>query len=162
MHTSNAEQCCPVDSKKRDLTLAMWSGPRSTELQLRRRRRHLGRVRDEVAGPDRGHAGLGQPARVVRHRVDELTGAEPVGDRVHRDQAHHEAAARELRHLQSIGGTSGAGSGSRSSLGMSMGWSRCLTSSSVHAAAASTNHAPSPVHATRVSPPSSTNRPANG
>ncbi|BAF16494.1 Os05g0136800 [Oryza sativa Japonica Group] len=64
----------------------------------------------------------------------------------------------------SSGWTSGAGSGRSSSLGITIGWSSSFTSSRLHAAVASTNHAPSPVHATATSPPPSpsTNLPANG
>jgi hypothetical protein len=70
------------------------------QLQPRWRRRHPGRVRDGVARPHRRHPRLGEAARVVRDGVDELAGAEAVGDGVHRDEPHHEPATRELRHLQ--------------------------------------------------------------
>ena len=64
-----------------------------------RRGGQAGRARDDVALPDGAHAGLGEAAGVVADGVDELGGAEAVGQGVAGDEPHHEAAAAELRHL---------------------------------------------------------------
>jgi len=59
----------------------------------------FGGLGHDVARPDGGDAGLGEAAGVVADGVDELGGAEAVGQGVAADEPHHEAAAAELRHL---------------------------------------------------------------
>jgi len=59
----------------------------------------FGGLGHDVARPDGGDAGLGEAAGVVGDGVDELAGAQAVGEGVAGAQPHHEAAAGELRHL---------------------------------------------------------------
>jgi hypothetical protein len=73
------------------------------EAELRRGRerahRRAGGARDRLAGPRGGHQRRRVPARDVAHGGHELRRAGAVGDGVAEPEAHHEAAARELRHL---------------------------------------------------------------
>jgi len=105
--TSKEEQRGPVACRNWVLTVLMLSEVRSTVRYRNWNARwngggtacSFGGLGHDVARPDGGDAGLGEAAGVVGDGVDELAGAQAVGEGVAGAQPHHEAAAGELRHL---------------------------------------------------------------